>query len=371
MDNICVISDCHLGYRHRLKFQRRVDYEQAFKEAVEKALQCKPKILIFLGDIFHYSRPDPRSMSLVMRTLMKIANFCNVILCIGNHELEGNISTAYLPLFSELHENIHVLSTEQPHSTIQIEGKKIGLHGFEFLRNRKFAEETLNKISEEVDGRNDFDILCLHQALQNYLDPYEISIPSLKENSKKFDLILLGHVHKHQKIREIFPIPGFYVGSTERISFNESENETGFLLFQDFEFSSPKFLPVSSAPMRRIRKKLNDEKTPDEINEYVKEEIAKNMDVKCLQVTINAKIIGDYLEIKQDWSSEFENFTILDVFINPTLPQKRDINLEKIELNEEIIGEYFKKIGLQGSIGEKGVEELKKLCLNLYEKYGR
>lgn len=370
--NICAISDSHLGYRHRLKFQRLKDYENAFKEAVEKAMQFEPKILIFLGDLFHYSKPDAKSMHLVMKTLMKIANnSTHIILCIGNHEIEGNLFSSYLPLFSELHENIHVLSTENSHMPIKIGGdKKISLHGFEFLRNRKDAEETLKKISSEVkevkdkEKGSEINILCLHQALQNYLDPFEISINSLKEVANKYDLILFGHVHKYQKIQEVSPIPCFYVGSTERISFNESENKNGFLLFKNLNFFSSEFIEINSAKMKQIKEDIG-EKTPNEINSYIENIIKKNSDTKLLQLSIEAEIKGsDYLDIKHDWEKTFPEFTILDILVMPKNLSEKKVAIEKIELSEKLIDEYFEKIGVK----EEG---LKELCVKLYEKYGK
>jgi DNA repair exonuclease SbcCD nuclease subunit len=88
---ICCISDCHLGYMHRLKRQRLEDYEASFREAMEKALAEKPGLIIFGGDLFHHSRPDAASMKLLITTLMDAAAYTQIVLCVGNHEIDGNI----------------------------------------------------------------------------------------------------------------------------------------------------------------------------------------------------------------------------------------------------------------------------------------
>jgi len=362
MTSICCISDCHLGYRHRLKLQRLRDYENAFNEAINKAIELNPDLLILGGDMFHHSRPDPKSMQILIKRLLELADSIPVILCIGNHEIETHLGSAYTPIFSDIHRDMHVLTTENPHITLELDNISIGIHGFQYIRNRKIAEETLEKISEDI-SENDCNILCMHQAIEHYLEPHEISLKALRQVASKYDLILLGHVHKYQKIREIFDVtPAFYIGSTERISFNEWQNENGFLLFRNFEFRKPEFIPIKSARMKVVRENLGGKK-PDEINAFVEKIIHENMDINCLQIAIDSEIEGDYFDIWHDWDTRYKEFTILDVSIAPKL-SREIISLDRLEIGEKIFDEYFEKMGL------KNKEDLKGLCKKLYEKYG-
>ena len=358
-DTICCISDCHLGYLHRLKKQRQEDYENAYKEAMEKALAEKPALIIFGGDLFHHSRPDAASMKLLIKTMMDAAASTQIVLCVGNHEIDGNIKTAYVPLFSDLHDNIHVLTAENPHIQLALDGKKVVIHGFHFLRNKEQAEETLKKITAEVATGGDVNILCLHQAVEGSLSPFEISLKALKEAAPKYDLILLGHVHKHQKID--MQTPAYYIGSTERVSFNESENKTGFLVFRDYKFGSPEQVPVSTPIMRRIKQDLG-KKTPAEINSHVKRLIEENRDVKCLQITLDVEITGDYFDVKYDWEAEYPDHTVLSVSIAPKIREEA-VTLESMRLDRSLIDEYFEKTGLATR------KDLKDLCIAAYEKY--
>jgi len=342
--------------------QRLQDYANAFQDAISKALLYSPSVIVFGGDLLHNPRPDPKSMRIVLQSLIKLADSTQIVICIGNHEIEGHLSTTYTPLFSDLHKNIHVLTTENPHVTIEIDNKRVGFHGFQYLRNRKIAEDTLFEISEQVDD-NDIDILCIHQAVERYLSPYEISISALREISEKYNLILLGHVHKHQKIDEIFDLkPAFYIGSTERISFNEHENRNGILIFKDFNFREPEFLEVNSTSMKQIHEDL-DKKTPQDINSHIDKLININSDVKLLQINLDVEILGDHLDIRHDWEQKYPEFTILDVNVNPKLIESA-IKMEKIEISDDIIREYFEKRG----IGDK---ELIDLCIDMYHKYAK
>ena len=362
--NICCISDCHLGYMHRMKKERLTHYENAFREAVDKAMSYNPCLLIFVGDVFNHSRPDPRSMRYFIQTILSIADKTNIVLCVGNHELEGNLATTYIPMLSDLHKNINVLTTENPHFGIKCCDRFVGVHGFQFLRGKETAEETLKKISSDltINGKKpEINILCLHQAVEGYLSPHELTIKGLKDVSWKYDLILLGHVHKNQKIPGL-EAPAYYVGSTERVSFNEAENSTGFLLFKDFDFENPFFIETDAPRMKRIKEDLG-KKTAAEINEYIRKLIEENKENKCLQIDVEAELEGDYFEIQNDWHTEYPEYAILSVNVVQKINNEA-IRLEKTAVNEKTFDEFFEKKGL------KDRKDLKTLCMKYYDKYG-
>jgi len=365
MSTICVLSDSHLGYRHRMKLQRLKDYRKAFLEAVEKARKQKPGLVIYLGDLFHHKRPDPISMKTAYNALKKIADETPVVLCIGNHDIEGHLGSSYSPLFTILHDNIHVLTHENPHVELKIGGEKIGLHGFQYMRDRKQVEEQLEIISAEVGG-NDKEILCMHQAIEGYLEPHEVSLKCLRSIAPRYDLILSGHVHKHQEIREISDVtPTYYAGSTERISFNEADNRNGFLVFRDHRFREPEFVEVESSPMKKIREDLG-KKSVEEVNSYIEGLLTNNEgSIKCLQVNLSVELKGEYFNLRQDWSTQFQEYTILDVNVVPDRSLGLGDGFEKKAINEDLIKEYFKKTGMEGR------KQLKEVCVKLYQEYGK
>ena len=364
MSAICCISDCHLGYMHRLKKERIDDYEKAFGDAVSKALEYGPELIIFGGDLFHHTRPDPRSLKVIIRTLMEAAERTKVVVAIGNHELDGHLKTAYQPLFSDFHGNIHVLSTDNPHITLELSGKTVGIHGFQYLRGREAAEAELKKTTAELaamKGRPETNILVVHQAVEGYLSPYEISLRAFKEASGKYDLILTGHVHKYQRIKEA-GCPAYYMGATERTSFNEAENATGFLVFKDYDFENPVYVESAAVPMRRIKEDIG-KKTPAEINEHVKRLIEENPSIRCLQISLEAEVAGDPFDIRYDWEKDYPQYVILGVSILPKIGSE-EIKIEKAQIDPNVIGEYFEKKGMAAR------KDLKDACVRFYEKYG-
>lgn len=144
-----------MGYRHRFKQKRLLDYVRAFEEAVSHAMEYAPGVVVFGGDLVHHTRPDPVTMRRIFRILVKVADSTHIIVSIGNHEIEGHLGTTYSPIYSDLHPNIHVLTTENPHVSLNVDGRTIVFHGFEYLRSPARAEETLRKISDETvkDGK--------------------------------------------------------------------------------------------------------------------------------------------------------------------------------------------------------------------------
>ncbi len=357
MVSLAFIGDCHLGYRHRFRTQRLRDYVKSFEEAVRKALNMDPDAVVFTGDLVHHSRPDPVSMRTVLKKLIEVAESCPVIVCIGNHEIEGHLGTTYTPLYSDVHENIHVLSSESPHTVLKIGRKNIGFHGFEYTRSRERAEDMLRSVSANLEG--DVNILCIHQAVERYLNPHEISLSALREVAPSYDLIVSGHVHRHQPIGEVSDVtPAFYCGSTERISFNEAGNRTGFMFF-DGDFTSPKYVKVNSADMACVKEDFRG--TPEELNKRLREVIESNQ-APLLKVEVSADLQGDLMDVRRDWSSFEEGRTILEVNVVPS-SEEADITLERTELNEDLIREYFERTGNSN-------QELVNLCIELYNKYG-
>jgi exonuclease SbcD len=76
----------------------------------------------------------------------------------------------------------------------------------------------------------------------------EQKLPDLEMISKiKFDYIALGHYHKHIEIKPNV----IYSGSTERTSFNEAGNPTGYVFF-DLEHEKFNYHEIPSRPMFKL-----------------------------------------------------------------------------------------------------------------------
>ena len=355
MVKLAFIGDAHLGYRHRFKTQRLRDYAKAFDEAVKKAVRLEPDAVVFLGDLFHHPRPDPVSMRAVLKQLLKVSGQCPAIVCVGNHEIEGHLGTAYAPIFEDVDEDIHVLTSENPHIGLRLGRKDVGFHGFEYTRNPRQAQATLKSVSSKADS--DHNVLCLHQGIEGYLSPYELSLANLREAAANFDLIVSGHVHKHARISEIESTPTYYCGSTERISFNEAGNRNGFLFF-DSDFENPRFVRLKTPKMDYVKRDFTG--TVAQLNDLLKELVADSS-APLLRVEVAADVAGDLLDVRSDFSEYEKDKTILEVNVVPTSAEHQ-VSFERMNLDGDMIREYFDKTGVTN-------EELINTCVDLFEKY--
>ena len=83
----------------------------------------------------------------------------------------------------------------------------------------------------------------------------------------------------------------------------------------------------------------------------------------CLQINLDVELEGDYFNLRQDWNTQYSEYTILDVNVTPKTLWDMDGGFEKPAINEDLIEEYFTKTGM----GKR--ENLKKTCLELYREH--
>ncbi|MBV9042456.1 MAG: metallophosphoesterase, partial [Acidimicrobiia bacterium] len=90
---VAALGDAHLG-RSYLPFttpegvnQRENDFEISFAAAVDLALEQKPDVVVWLGDVFDHPRPTYRSFRLAQRMLVKIREHgVPAAVISGNHD---------------------------------------------------------------------------------------------------------------------------------------------------------------------------------------------------------------------------------------------------------------------------------------------
>lgn len=356
MANLAFISDPHLGYRHRFKRQRLEDYRRCFEQAVDKALSQEPDAVIVLGDLTHHPKPDPVTMRSAISGLLRISKICPAIVCIGNHEISGHLSTAYTPIWEDLSKNIRVLTTHTPYADIKAGSKTYRFCGFEYTRSPKTAQENLKKAKSHAVA--DVNILCLHQAVEGYISPHEISLASLSDAAEAFDLVMLGHLHKHRRLKSMGDkAPCYYCGSTERVSFNEAENKTGIMVFKGDDFFNPVFLETDSATMKKVRQRFDG--TVQNLNDKVKSIISESPQ-SLLRIELYGVIEGDLTQIRREYGPIAKDKKILDVIVEPE-SKAGPATLSRMSLSEDLIREYFEKTDMDSDLLET--------CLSLYRRY--
>jgi DNA repair exonuclease SbcCD nuclease subunit len=149
----------------------------------------------------------------------------------GNHERE------YIPGGLLLAgENIHVFSKPETFE-FSVKDESVVIVGFPFIRyepRTEFAKQ-LRKTGWK-QRRDAFNILLCHQTFEgarvgkrNFTFRNGENIVPLSEIPSGFKYIACGHIHKQQEIKRKEGNV-YYAGSTERVSFQEMEEEKGFLV---------------------------------------------------------------------------------------------------------------------------------------------
>jgi len=145
--------------------------------------------------------------------------------------------------------------------------------------NARLAGAIEHLVSEEIDKLDPVlpAVLAAHGTVfgatygseRSVLLGQEVIIPSSVVANPAFDYVALGHIHKHQVVRNADP-PVVYSGSIERIDFGEEEEQKGFVLVQVEKGSAQfEFLPLEARPFLTIDVEAKGEDPTAEVLEAI------------------------------------------------------------------------------------------------------
>ena len=96
-------ADLHLGYSQYGLEARRQDFDNAFKELVDRTIELKPDFMIIAGDLFHQARPSNHTLENTIRSFKRLKDAGIPVLTVdGSHDSAPNTitSTILYPLDS-------------------------------------------------------------------------------------------------------------------------------------------------------------------------------------------------------------------------------------------------------------------------------
>lgn len=249
-------SDTHLGYSDYHKIdpktginQREQDFYNAWNFLIEEILRQKPDFVIHAGDLFHTTRPTNRAIAVALEGIQKISDAGIPFVMIS-----GNHSTPKIRATGSIFESIslfpHVYAAFQskyekfpiddytvhciPHCSLTEELQI----AFEQIKPDKNPKYNILVTHGSWAGRKSFSMGEFNE--QKLPDPGAVS-------EIKFDYIALGHYHRHIKIKPNV----VYSGSTERTSFNEAVNPTGYVSV-DMAKDKVDYIEIPSRPMFKL-----------------------------------------------------------------------------------------------------------------------
>ena len=87
-------ADLHLGYSQYGLEARRQDFDDAFKEVVDKTIELKPDFMIIAGDLFHQPRPSNVTLENTIRSFKRLKDAGIPVLTVdGSHDSAPNTIT--------------------------------------------------------------------------------------------------------------------------------------------------------------------------------------------------------------------------------------------------------------------------------------
>jgi len=257
-------SDLHLGVENygvldsRTGLSSRVgDFLSVFDTIVERAISDGYDAVLFSGDAFKNRDPSPTLQREFARRIIRLAGAgVPIVILIGNHDLPNVISRATPVEIYQVLEipGVHVCRSIE---TVRVDTRSgrlqivalpwvtrsllLASDQYREMGEIDFEREMATLISEAV--RNEgakLDpalpaVLMAHVSLQGASLGFEQSIMLGRDvtvglddlQSRGFDYVALGHIHKHQALG-LRPA-AVYAGSPERIDFGEEHEAKGYV----------------------------------------------------------------------------------------------------------------------------------------------
>jgi len=277
-------SDSHTGVESRGKKDpetginlRVMDYLNTLDSIVDFAEDENVDLAIFTGDAFHTNKPSPLYLNEFSKRISRLSKQCTTVLIVGNHDMEKLHSSSAVEIYSSLNIpnvivgntlDIHIVDTKS--GKVQIltvpyptkESLSVGNSDQSRKSVKDLLKYKLNMLCKKLDKELP-TILAGHMTVlgsmsgseSNYLSRLDPDI-DLEELAKPcFDYVALGHIHKYQNLTENNPKlpPVIYSGSIERVSFNEENEDKGFILgeINDLE-TIYEFILVDARPYKTL-----------------------------------------------------------------------------------------------------------------------
>jgi exonuclease SbcD len=273
----CHFSDTHLGFNAYRKMdpntglnQREVDIANIFEKAVDEIIKINPDFVLHTGDLFDSYRPANRVVTFALKQLLRLAEKTKVYIISGNHSTPrtANYGSVFelFDFFPEL--NIFYKG--------KYESVKIGdtfIHAVPHCLDNEHFHAELSKIKIEKDSYNILAVHCGVEGMDYSMDDFGETLMPQKYLDMDFDYIALGHYHKMARLND----KAYYCGSPERFSFNEADDDKGFIVY-NLENKQAIFKKLPARQMNDFSIDCNGlkaEKLNNEIDKLLKEASVK------------------------------------------------------------------------------------------------
>jgi DNA repair exonuclease SbcCD nuclease subunit len=221
-----------LGYAQYGLEARRQDFDNAFRELVDKTIELNVDFMIIAGDLFHQARPSNVTLENTIRCFKRLKDAGIPVLTVdGSHDSAPNTVTGTILYPLDSAGLIHHLPRHGGACWRKTDCCYV--YGIPNFHNKHKTEEALPKFMAENPASPDSclcNIFVFHGALDlpAMKPPYieaELSPDQLPDN---FNYYAAGHVHE-QFLQRFKGGLLAYSGCTETADYREAKNPKGFI----------------------------------------------------------------------------------------------------------------------------------------------
>ncbi len=298
------LADSHLGesmplYRTPPNNWRGEAFIKNYYKALKPALEGQVDFVLHAGDLFDKYHINMDIIGRAMVPLRKIASRgIPIFISPGNHEREhipGGLLLAG--------DNIHIFSKPEA-IEFTVKGEKVIVVGFPFIRHN--SRKTFRKIIDKSGWKHKkdaFSILLCHQTFEgakvgtrNFTFRNGEHVVQVTDIPRGFGYVACGHVHKQQTIRTNNTLIG-YAGSTERVSFQEMNEDKGFYIVEVKDgIAHPTFRKLSATRMEIISVDTTS-KTAEDIIRVIDKQITDSKPSTILRFHLHGEIDAEKLKV--------------------------------------------------------------------------
>ncbi len=373
------VADLHLGYAQYNLDVRRQDFENAFKEVVDKTLELKPDFMIVAGDLFHHARPSNVTLETAIANFRRLKEAGIAVLAVdGGHDSAPNVVTGTIlnPL-----DSAGLVYYLPRHEGACWRNKSCYVYGVPNYRTRRRTDEQLPLFLEQQKPSPDpslFNIFVFHMALElaYVTPPYMEAEASPEMIPEGFNYFAGGHVHNYSKGKFKNGLL-VYSGCTETVSYEDAQIEKGFYHVEVNEKGVPKLNRIRLESPRRfvILKQDFSNVLPAKITEMAVQQVKEADEEGAIIIPVLEGVLPAEANRSEVDMTQIRNAATKALLVRP------HSRLREMEVSEEVIRsifegelkdmktkafEYFLQI-FSDRYGRDEAEKISRLAINILE----
>lgn len=309
-------ADIHIGMENYGKTDpgtgissRVMDFLRRMNDICEFAEENEADLVIFAGDAFKSSTPNPTLQREFARRIKRLAQVCPVVLLVGNHDIPAMTQKASsIEIFHTLDvgnvvvgrtDKLHIVETRRgpiqvatvPYPVRQrlladLPTRGMSLAELDMLMRQKL-DTVIRGLADQVDTSMPA-VLTGHFTVQGaklgsergVMLGRDVAVLTSTVADPVWDYVAMGHIHYYQDMNKGRYPAVVYSGSIERIDFGEEGDPKGFCwvnlargetTYEFVEVAARKFVTIKcdvrrvSEPMSHIMKAIKKKDVADAV----------------------------------------------------------------------------------------------------------